>query len=141
MPAGKFDNASYKVSGGLHGVGSSVVNALSERLDLESSWRNEQTYQQSYERGKPHGRPRGHRQDAAPRHEDSPSSPTRRLFETSDFSFDTLAQRLRELAFLNAGITITLDDRARRVRGHRFHYDGGPSCRVRGAPEQETGPH
>jgi DNA gyrase subunit B len=119
---GKFDNLSYKVSGGLHGVGVSVVNALSERLDLEI-WRNEQVYQQSYERGKPLGdltvagttKRRGTKVTF---------KPDAQVFETTDFSFDTLAQRLRELAFLNAGLLITLDDE-RDGKSHRFQYDGG----------------
>ncbi len=119
---GKFDNHSYKVSGGLHGVGVSVVNALSERLDLEI-WRNEQVYQQSYERGKPLAdlevtgttKRRGTKVTF---------KPDTQVFETTDFSFDTLAQRLRELAFLNAGVVVTLTDE-RDGKNHRFHYDGG----------------
>jgi DNA gyrase subunit B len=119
---GKFDNDSYKVSGGLHGVGVSVVNALSETLDLEI-WRNGQAYQQSYQRGTPTGdlevtgttKRRGTKVTFKP----DPD-----IFETTVFSFDTLAQRLRELAFLNGGIVITLDDE-RDGKNHKFHYEGG----------------
>jgi DNA gyrase subunit B len=119
---GKFDNDSYKVSGGLHGVGVSVVNALSETLDLEI-WRNGQVYQQSYERG------------AAVKELEVTGTTKRRgtkitfkpdgqIFETTIFSFDVLAQRLRELAFLNGGIIVTLDDE-RDGKNHKFHYEGG----------------
>src|SRR6185295_4300133 len=119
---GKFENAAYKVSGGLHGVGISVVNALSEQLDLEI-WRNGQVYQQSYERGTPAGdlevtgttKRRGTKVTF---------KPDQQIFETLVFSFDTLAQRLRELAFLNGGILITLDDE-RDGKNHKFHYEGG----------------
>src|SRR4051812_13833382 len=105
---GKFDNESYKVSGGLHGVGVSVVNALSEMLDVEI-WRNGQVYHQIYERGVPTAdleitgttKRRGTK---------ITFKPDTQVFETTVFSFDTLAQRLRELAFLNGGIVITLDD-------------------------------
>jgi DNA gyrase subunit B len=119
---GKFDNESYKVSGGLHGVGVSVVNALSETLDLEI-WRNGQVYQQSYVRGDPAGeleitgttKRRGTKVTF---------KPDAQIFETLVFSFDTLAQRLRELAFLNGGIQITLDDE-RDGKSHKFRYEGG----------------
>src|SRR6187401_3191306 len=119
---GKFENAAYKVSGGLHGVGVSVVNALSERLDLEI-WRNGQVYQQSYERGIPvtdlvvagTTQKRGTKVTF---------KPDVQIFETTEFSFDTLAQRLRELAFLNGGILITIDDE-RDGKNHKFQYEGG----------------
>jgi DNA gyrase subunit B len=119
---GKFDNDSYKVSGGLHGVGVSVVNALSETLDLEI-WRNGQVYKQVYERGAPVAdievtgttKKRGTK---------ITFKPDEQIFETTDYSFDTLAQRLRELAFLNGGVTITLDDE-RDGKSHKFLYEGG----------------
>src|SRR4026207_1636626 len=119
---GKFENDAYKVSGGLHGVGVSVVNALSETLDLEI-WRDGQVYQQSYERGKPTtdllvaGTTK--RRGTTIRFK-----PDAQVFETIAFSFDTLANRLRELAFLNGGVVITLDDE-RDGKSHKFHYEGG----------------
>src|SRR6185295_7077537 len=119
---GKFENAAYKVSGGLHGVGVSVVNALSEALDLEI-WRNGQVYQQSYERGTPAGELEA-TGTTKRRGTKVTFKPDTEIFETVVFSFDTLAQRLRELAFLNGGILITLDDE-RDGKSHKFRYDGG----------------
>ena len=119
---GKFDNKSYKVSGGLHGVGVSVVNALSESLDVEI-WRDGQVYRQRYERGEPRSalevigttKRRGTKVTF---------KPDAAVFETVEYSFDTLAHRLRELAFLNAGVRITLDDE-RFGKQHAFRYEGG----------------
>jgi DNA gyrase subunit B len=119
---GKFENSAYKVSGGLHGVGVSVVNALSEWLELEI-WRNGHVHQQRYQRGVPAAdlyvtgttEKRGTKITFKP-------DPT--VFETLEFSFETLSQRLRELAFLNAGVTITIDDE-RNDRSHEFLYEGG----------------
>jgi len=119
---GKFDNDSYKVSGGLHGVGVSVVNALSERLDLEI-WRNGQVFQQTYERGAPQADLEA-TGTTARRGTRVTFKPDSQIFESTEYSFDTLAQRLRELAFLNGGILITLDDE-RDGKSHRFQYEGG----------------
>src|SRR6187399_3687980 len=132
---GKFDNDSYKVSGGLHGVGVSVVNALSERLDLEI-WRNGQVYQQSYERGTPTGdlEVAGTTQRRGTKVTFRPDS---QIFETTEYSFDTLAQRLRELAFLNGGILITIDDE-RDGKNHKFQYEGGIASFVQHLNKNKT---
>jgi len=121
---GKFDSDSYKVSGGLHGVGVSVVNALSERLDLEI-WRDGGTYEQSYRRGKP--ATEFHKTGVTRRRGTKITfQPDPQIFEELTFSYDTLAQRLRELAFLNRGLRITLrDERAEKLREAAFHYEGG----------------
>src|ERR1044071_8758131 len=119
---GKFENSAYKVSGGLHGVGVSVVNALSERLDLEI-WLNGQVYQQSDERGPP-TKPLEVTGTTQRRGTKVTFQADPQIFETVEYSFDTLAQRLRELAFLNGGILITIDDE-RDGKNHRFQYDGG----------------
>jgi DNA gyrase subunit B len=124
---GKFDNDSYKVSGGLHGVGVSVVNALSEHLDLEIR-RGNNIYRQSYERGIPLS---PIREEGETRKTGTKITfwPDRGIFETTDFSFETLAQRLREMAFLNAGVSINITDE-RTEKSHNFHYEGGISSFV-----------
>jgi DNA gyrase subunit B len=119
---GKFDNRSYKISGGLHGVGLSVVNALSEYIELEIR-RDGKVYHQVYERGetktklevtgktKHTGTQVRFKADAE-------------IFETVQFSFDLLSQRLRELAFLNKGLSISIEDE-RSGKRHDFFYKGG----------------
>jgi DNA gyrase subunit B len=119
---GKFDKVSYKVSGGLHGVGVSVVNALSETLEIEIK-RDGKVYQQSYKRGDPEGplKEVGKSKDRGTRVTFKPDG---EIFETTEFSFDTLSQRLRELAFLNRGVKITIEDE-RTQKKHEFFYKGG----------------
>jgi DNA gyrase subunit B len=119
---GKFDNETYKVSGGLHGVGVSVVNALSERLDLEI-WREGSVYQQSYERGIPVS-PFKQTGKTNRRGTKVTFRPDTEVFEVLEFNFETLSQRMRELAYLNQGLTINVED-LRADKKQSFHYKGG----------------
>ncbi|MBN1948401.1 MAG: DNA topoisomerase (ATP-hydrolyzing) subunit B [Candidatus Cloacimonetes bacterium] len=119
---GKFDNKSYKVSGGLHGVGVSVVNALSSKLEVEV-YKDKKIYYQSYSRGIPTSEVKviGKTDKRGTK---TTFIPDETIFETVNFSFDYLSVRLRELAFLNRGIRIALLDE-RNGKQHEFHYDGG----------------
>ncbi|MDP3001197.1 MAG: DNA topoisomerase (ATP-hydrolyzing) subunit B [Bryobacterales bacterium] len=122
---GKFDSSSYKVSGGLHGVGVSCVNALSEELHLEI-WREGFTWEQDYRKGIPvaplskagrAGRKTGTK---------ITFKPDSTIMDATECNYDTLAQRLRELAFLNRGLNIVLtDERVDPVKRHEFRYSGG----------------
>jgi DNA gyrase subunit B len=126
---GKFDASSYKVSGGLHGVGVSVVNALSEELDLEI-WRDGFTWEQTYSKGEPTSKLKkagASKKLGTKVH----FLPDRSIFSTTEYNFDTLAQRLRELAFLNKGLLITLTDerttdaKTGEAKSAEFKYNGG----------------
>lgn len=126
---GKFDRRSYKVSGGLHGVGVSCVNALSDWLEVEVK-RDGKIHHQRYERGKTVtkltviGK-------ASTTGTKVTFKPDKTIFNTTEYSFDTLAQRLRELAFLNKGLKITLkDDRSDKEKESIFEFNGGISSFV-----------
>ena len=120
---GKFDNESYKVSGGLHGVGVSVVNALSEDMMVEV-YLEGKIHMQSYQKG-------------IPKHDVKVTGQTKKqgtrvvfkpdntIFETTEYNFDILSKRLRELAFLNAGLKITLRDERAKGKEHIFQFKGG----------------
>ena len=121
---GKFGGGGYKVSGGLHGVGASVVNALSTHMEVEIK-RNGKIYKQSYEKGKTvskleiigESRKTGSKTTFWPDPE---------IFETTVFDFDVLEHRLREMAFLNKGIKIVFkDEREGKKRSETYHYEGG----------------
>ncbi len=126
---GKFDNSSYKVSGGLHGVGVSCVNALSEDLDLEI-WRDGFTWEQTYSKGEPTSKLK---KAGATKKRGTKVHflPDKSIFTVSEYNYDTLAQRLRELAFLNKGLLITLTDERTtdaKTGGPKtsdFKYNGG----------------
>jgi DNA gyrase subunit B len=119
---GKFDKGAYKVSGGLHGVGVSVVNALSEHLEMEVR-QDGKVYTQRYQRGLPDA-PVAEVGVTTDRGTKITFKPDPLVFETTNFSFDTLSQRLRELAFLNRGLDITIRDE-RDDKSHHFLYEGG----------------
>ncbi|MGA8151554.1 MAG: DNA topoisomerase (ATP-hydrolyzing) subunit B [Terriglobales bacterium] len=126
---GKFDASSYKVSGGLHGVGVSCVNALSEELILEI-WRDGFTWEQTYSKGEPTSKLK--KAGAAKRRGTKVHFlPDRSIFTVTEYNFDTLAQRLRELAFLNKGLLITLTDerttdpKTGEPKTAEFKYNGG----------------
>jgi DNA gyrase subunit B len=137
---GKFEQGAYTVSGGLHGVGISVVNALSEWLELEI-WQDGQVFEQRYERGKP-GAPLKSTGKTKRRGTKVRFKPDGQIFETLDFSFDVLAQRLRELAFLNKGLEITLrDERKEPVKEQIFLYKGGIISFVEHLNEAKTPLH
>jgi DNA gyrase subunit B len=135
---GKFDHGAYKVSGGLHGVGVSVVNALSETLEMEVR-RNGKVYEQRYHRGEPEAlvRETGVTEQRGTRITFKPDA---LVFETTEFSFDILSQRLRELAFLNRGVRIEIDDERDR-KSHEFFYEGGISSFVQHLNKAKTPLH
>jgi len=137
---GKFEQGAYTVSGGLHGVGISVVNALSEWLELEI-WQDGQVFEQRYERGKP-GAPLKNTGITKRRGTKVRFKSDSQVFETLDFSFDVLAQRLRELAFLNKGLSITLkDERKEPAKEQVFLYKGGIVSFVEHLNEAKTPLH
>src|SRR3954453_10908898 len=126
---GKFDSSTYKVSGGLHGVGVSCVNALSEELDLEI-WRDGFTWEQTYSKGDPTSKLKkagASKKLGTKVH----FLPDRTIFTATEYNYDTLAQRLRELAFLNKGLLITLTDerttdaKTGEPKSAEFKYTGG----------------
>jgi DNA gyrase subunit B len=126
---GKFDASSYKVSGGLHGVGVSCVNALSEELDLEI-WRDGFTWEQTYSKGEPTSKLK---KAGATKKRGTKVHflPDKSILTVTEYNFDTLAQRLRELAFLNKGLLITLTDerttdpKTGEPKTAEFKYNGG----------------
>ena len=123
---GKFDSKSYQVSGGLHGVGVSVVNALSARLEVEVK-RDGGVYRHRFRQGEPEPEGFERVRDLDPSEGTGTTIrfwPDDEVFETTDFAFSTLSNRLRELAFLNSGVEITLADERNGDR-ETFRYDGG----------------
>ena len=138
---GKFDQNSYKVSGGLHGVGVSVVNALSEWLDLRI-WRDGGEFQMRFKDGEPVA-PLKKAGVSNGRHGTTVTFlPSRKTFTMTDFDFNTLEHRLRELAFLNSGVTLTLTDaRLADPKTVTMHYDGGIAAFVKWLDRNKAAQH
>ncbi|MBZ5492801.1 MAG: DNA topoisomerase (ATP-hydrolyzing) subunit B [Acidobacteriia bacterium] len=126
---GKFDSSNYKVSGGLHGVGVSCVNALSHQFDLEI-WRDGHVWEQGYSKGDPQTKLKK-TGTTKKRGTKIHFLPDKEIFTATEYNFDTLAQRLRELAFLNKGLEITLTDerltdpKTGEAKKLEFKYSGG----------------
>ncbi len=126
---GKFDSSTYKVSGGLHGVGVSCVNALSHQLDLEI-WKDGKVWEQTYSKGEPQTKLKS-TGNTKKRGTKVHFVPDREIFTVTEYNFDTLAQRLRELAFLNKGLLITLTDerttdpKTGEAKTVEFKFNGG----------------
>jgi len=121
---GKFGGGGYKVSGGLHGVGASVVNALSTHMEVEIR-RNKKVYKQTYEKGKTTS-PLTEIGNARKTGSKTTFWPDPEIFDTTEYDYSTLEHRLREMAFLNKGIKITLtDEREGKKKSEEFHYEGG----------------
>jgi DNA gyrase subunit B len=135
---GKFDNNSYKVSGGLHGVGVSVVNFLSEWLELEIH-RDGDVWRQRYERGLPTA-PIEKGEKTSRRGTRVTFKADAEIFSVTEMNFDTLSQRLRELAFLNSGIQIEIADE-RSEKHHEFRYEGGIVSFVKDLNKNKTPLH
>jgi DNA gyrase subunit B len=127
---GKFDSSTYKVSGGLHGVGVSCVNALSEELELEI-WRDGFTWEQTYSKGEPTSKLKKTGAAKVKTGTKVHFLPDTSIFTVTEYNFDTLSQRLRELAFLNKGLLITLtdervtDSKTGEAKRAEFKYNGG----------------
>ena len=121
---GKFDSNTYKVSGGLHGVGVSCVNALADVLELEI-WREGSTWEQEYRKGIPQGPLQRSGKAGKKTGTKITFKPDVEIFSVTEFNYDTLATRLREMAFLNGGLKINLTDERGERKPQEFHFKGG----------------
>jgi len=123
---GKFGGEGYKVSGGLHGVGVSVVNALTEWLEVEINWEDGKLYRQKYERGVPTTELKAIGEGNEVTGTKISFKPDPDIFETLNFKYKNISQRLKELAFLNKGLKIVFEDRREEeLKRNEFHYEGG----------------
>ena len=123
---GKFGGEGYKVSGGLHGVGVSVVNALTEWLEVEINWEDGKLYRQKYERGVPTTELKAIGEGNEVTGTKISFKPDPDIFETLNFKYKNISQRLKELAFLNKGLKIVFEDRREEeLKRDEFHYEGG----------------